>query len=273
MIVFPNAKINLGLNITGVRPDGYHDIETLFYPIPLEDVLEVVPASFDDKEYEFTCTGMPSNFPAEDNLAVKAYLLLKKDYDMPPVRINLHKQIPAGSGLGGGSSDAAFMLKLLNDLFHLGIPVPRLEEYASMLGSDCAFFIRNQPVFAGGIGDRFTPTSLSLRGYIIAIVKPEISVSTREAFKLITTCRPTNSVREAVLRPVAEWKGRLVNDFEDVIFTAHPEIEKLKRQLYRAGALYASLSGSGSSVYGLFRRHVMPHSDRFPGLFFQTFIL
>lgn len=253
MLVFPNAKINLGLNITGKRPDGYHNLETVFYPVPLEDALEVTPwEKSGGEKYSFAQYGIKVDGNAEDNLVVKAYKLLDKEYDLPPVQIHLYKHIPMGAGLGGGSSDAAFMLKLLNDMFGLNIPVEKLEEYAASLGADCAFFIRNKPVFAEGIGNIFSSLPLSLEGYTAVIVKPDIFVSTREAFARIKPCPPAHPLREVVARPVCEWREAMINDFEESVFPQYPVIGEIKEELYKEGAVYAAMSGSGSSVFGLF---------------------
>ncbi len=259
MIVFPNAKINLGLNITAKRPDGYHDLETVFYPIPLEDALEVGPLTDptgDGSELELHCNGIPIEGDPSDNLIVKAYRLLKEEFRLPPVRVYLQKQIPTGAGMGGGSADATFMLKLLNDQFHLHLTDSRLEELSARLGADCAFFVRNTPVFAGGIGNVFSPVTLSLQGYWLAVVKPDVFVSTREAFSKVTPRKPRRSVREIVGLPVGEWRELLVNDFEESVFSVHPAIGAVKQRLYDLGALYASMSGSGASVYGIFANEV-----------------
>lgn len=259
MIVFPNAKINLGLNITAKRPDGYHDLETVFYPIPLEDALEVGPLTDptgDGSELELHCNGIPIEGDPSDNLIVKAYRLLKEEFRLPPIRVYLQKQIPTGAGMGGGSADATFMLKLLNDQFHLHLTDSRLEELSARLGADCAFFVRNTPVFAGGIGNVFSPVTLSLQGYWLAVVKPDVFVSTREAFSKVTPRKPRRSVREIVGLPVGEWRELLVNDFEESVFSVHPAIGAVKQRLYDLGALYASMSGSGASVYGIFANEV-----------------
>ncbi len=259
MIVFPNAKINLGLNITAKRPDGYHDLETVFYPIPLEDALEVgslTDPTGDGSELELHCNGIPIEGDPSDNLIVKAYRLLKEESRLPPVRVYLQKQIPTGAGMGGGSADATFMLKLLNDQFHLRLTDSRLEELSARLGADCAFFVRNTPVFAGGIGNVFSPVTLSLQGYWLAVVKPDVFVSTREAFSKVTPRKPQRSVREIVGLPVGEWRELLVNDFEESVFSVHPAIGVVKQRLYDLGALYASMSGSGASVYGIFANEV-----------------
>lgn len=252
MIVFPNIKINLGLSITEKRPDGYHNLETVFYPVALEDALEIRALPEADKKITLHQYGMEITGNPEDNLVAKAYSLLDKEFHLPPVEIHLYKHIPSGAGLGGGSSDAAFMLKLLNGHFHLNLSEEQLEIYAATLGADCAFFIKNKPVYAEGIGNIFSPIELSLKGYQIMIVKPDVFVSTREAFANIHPHHPEYPVKEVIRRPVAEWKDTLINDFEASVFPQHPVIGEIKQELYNQGALYASMSGSGSSVFGLF---------------------
>lgn len=252
MIVFPNIKINLGLSITEKRPDGYHNLETVFYPVALEDALEIRALSEADKKITLHQYGMEIAGNPEDNLVAKAYSLLDKEFHLPPVEIHLYKHIPSGAGLGGGSSDAAFMLKLLNGHFHLNLSEEQLEIYAATLGADCAFFIKNKPVYAEGIGNIFSPIELSLKGYQIMIVKPDVFVSTREAFANIHPHHPEYPVKEVIRRPVAEWKDILINDFEASVFPQHPVIGEIKQELYNQGAIYASMSGSGSSVFGLF---------------------
>lgn len=254
MITFPNAKINLGLSIIEKRPDGYHNLETVFYPLPLEDALEVTvrPDKDGREKVRLYQTGMAIDGPAEDNLAVKAYRLLDGLYDLPLVDIHLHKRIPSGAGLGGGSADAAFMLKLLNELTCLNLSDTTLEEYAARLGADCAFFIRNRPTYAEGIGNVFSPIECSLKGYQYIVVKPDVFVSTREAFAQIRPHRPLRPVKELIRLPVREWKDLLTNDFEASVFPRFPVIGEIKEELYRLGAEYAAMSGSGSSVFGLF---------------------
>lgn len=252
MIVFPNIKINLGLSITEKRPDGYHNLETVFYPVALEDALEIRTLTEAEKKITLHQYGMEIAGNPEDNLVAKAYSLLDKEFHLPPVEIHLYKHIPSGAGLGGGSSDAAFMLKLLNNHFHLELSEDQLEIYAATLGADCAFFIKNKPTYAEGIGNIFSPIELSLRGYQIMIVKPDVFVSTREAFANIHPHHPEHPVKEVIRRPVAEWKDRLINDFEVSVFPQHPVIGEIKQELYNQGAIYASMSGSGSSVFGLF---------------------
>lgn len=268
MITFPNAKINLGLNIIEKRPDGYHNLETIFYPINLQDALEVTRRENNDKEYTLHISGAPLEGEPEDNLVVKAYKLLKKDYPgLLPVDIHMYKHIPAGAGLGGGSSDAACMIKLLNDKFSLGLSTERMEEYAVKLGADCAFFIRNKPVFATGIGNLFEPVELSLKGYHIILIKPDIFVSTRDAFAEIKPVRPAVSLKEIVKQPMETWKHSMKNDFEDSVFKKFPEIAAIKDELYDLGAVYAAMSGSGSSVYGIFKAPIENVEDKFCGCF------
>lgn len=268
MITFPNAKINLGLNIVEKRPDGYHNLETIFYPINLQDALEVTRRENNDKEYTLHISGSPLEGEPEDNLVVKAYKLLKKDYPgLLPADIHMYKHIPAGAGLGGGSSDAACMIKLLNDKFSLGLSTERMEEYAVKLGADCAFFIRNKPVFATGIGNLFEPVELSLKGYHIILIKPDIFVSTRDAFAEIKPVRPAVSLKEIVKQPMETWKNSMKNDFEDSVFKKFPEIAAIKDELYDLGAVYAAMSGSGSSVYGIFKAPIENVEDKFCGCF------
>ena len=267
MITYPNAKINLGLNIVEKRPDGYHNLETIFYPINLQDALEVTKLE-GEKEYELTLSGTPIEGDPEQNLVVKAYRLLKEDYpDMPSVDIHMYKHIPTGAGLGGGSADAAFMIKLLNDKFHLDLSVEKMEEYAAILGADCAFFIKNKPVFATGIGNVFEPVQLSLKGYYLVLVKPDIFVSTKDAFSFIQPKKPEYSLKEIIRMPIETWRATMKNDFEDSVFQKFPEIAAIKDKLYDMGAVYASMSGSGSSVFGIFREQVEFVDEVFNGCF------
>lgn len=253
MITFPNAKINLGLNIVEKRPDGYHNLETVFYPVPIEDALEVNILNESTQKFRLHQAGLEIAGEAENNLVVKAYKLLDERFNLPPVDIHLFKHIPSGAGLGGGSSDAAYMLKLLNEKFNLELSDENLEEYAAKLGADCAFFIRNAPTYAEGIGNIFSPISLALKGYQIVLVKPDIFVSTREAFARIKPHRQEIPLKEVIKRPIEEWKGRMVNDFEESVFPQFPAIKEIKEKLYEAGAIYAAMTGSGSSVFGLFK--------------------
>lgn len=253
MITFPNAKINLGLNIVEKRPDGYHNLETIFYPIPLQDALEITPWEGGERKYKLAQSGIQIAGDDEHNLVVKAYKLLDSLYNLPPIEINLLKHIPSGAGLGGGSADAAFMLCMLNQHFQLNIPNDQLEVYAAQLGADCAFFIENKPTFAEGIGNIFSPIELSLKGYKLLLVKPDIFVSTRDAFAQIKPKRPSISLKEVAKMPVEAWKTYMVNDFEESVFPQFPAIADIKAKLYDMGAIYASMSGSGSSVFALFK--------------------
>ena len=256
MITFPNCKINLGLRVVSRRADGYHDLETVFYPIPLFDALEIVPEAEDKSK--FTQSGIQLDGNKEDNLVLKAYRLLSNDFDLPPVDVYLRKNIPVGAGLGGGSSDAAFMLKLLNEYAALNLNEEKLEQYAARLGADCPFFIRNKPVFAEGTGDQFSEIDLSLKGYFLYLVKPNVFISTKEAFAGIVPGKPEISVNETIKLPVNQWKGALLNDFEESVFNRHPEIRQVKETLYANGAIYAAMSGSGSSVFGIFETEPEP---------------
>ncbi|WP_424961857.1 4-(cytidine 5'-diphospho)-2-C-methyl-D-erythritol kinase [Ekhidna sp.] len=252
MITFPNAKINLGLNIVSKRDDGYHNIESCFYPIPWRDSLEVMEAA----SFAFHSYGLKIPGDTSSNLCVKAYDLLKTDFDIPPVEIHLLKNIPMGAGLGGGSADGAFTLKMLNDLFSLGLSDSMLEAYALQLGSDCPFFIRNQPTIATDRGEQLEPIDLDLSGYYLAIHNPGIHVSTKEAYSGVKPKESEISVSEIVQRPIEQWKELLRNDFEASIFPNHPEIEQLKKEMYEAGAIYASMTGSGSTVFGVFEDEI-----------------
>ncbi len=258
MISFPNAKINLGLNVVEKRPDGYHNLETVFYPVDLADALEIVPA---DKT-EFSTSGISIDGDPQNNLVLKAYNLLAADFDFSPVRIHLHKVIPFGAGLGGGSSDAAFTLKMLDRIFNLELTNDVLERYAAQLGADCAFFIQNKPTFAFGIGDQFEDLDLDLSDYQIVIVKPPFSVSTPEAYRNIQPQKASLNLKELGDLSLENWKDRIFNDFENSVFPLYPEIKTIKQKLYDAGAVYASMSGSGSAVFGIFR-HLPTNLDTF----------
>ncbi len=273
MITFPNAKINLGLNITERRPDGYHNLETVFYPIPLEDALEITPSTNSSNKFTLYQSGITIDSKPEDNLVIKAYLMLDKKFNLPPVDIHLYKHIPSGAGLGGGSADAAFMLKLLNENFSLGLSIEELECYAAQLGADCAFFIQNQPTFAEGIGNIFSTVSLSLKNYQFVLVKPNVFVSTKAAFAHIKPRKPKRSLKEIISHPITEWKELMVNDFEESVFPQYPVISEIKERLYQQGAIYASMSGSGSSVFGLFDSEKYIEKTLFSDCFFFARIL
>ncbi len=252
MICFPNAKINLGLNIVSQREDGYHNIETVFYPIGVRDALEIVPAK--EEKGRFVQSGIPVDGDPDQNLVVKAYRVLKEQFELPEIDIYLQKNIPFGAGLGGGSADAAFMLKLLNEFADLNLNPQELERYAARIGADCPFFIGNNPVFAEGIGNIFSPVKISLKDYFLVLVKPAIHVSTKEAYSLVRPRKPLKNIREIIPEPIDTWKDNLVNDFEVSVFSLFPAIKTIKEELYHAGAVYSSMSGSGSSVFGIFRQ-------------------
>ncbi len=249
MINFPIAKINIGLNITARRVDGYHNLETIFYPIKINDVLEVIESD----ELSFESSGLSIPGRVEDNLCIKAYHLMKQDHGLPPIKIHLHKHIPIGAGLGGGSADAGFFIRLLDQKFNLGLSVEAMMNYARQLGADCAFFIESKPVFAFDKGDQFEPITLDLSAYHLALVMPPVHVSTAEAYRGVKPAPVTRSLQELVHLPVAEWRNHIKNDFEENIFINHPQIRGVKAALYQAGALYASMSGSGASVFGIFK--------------------
>lgn len=246
---FPNCKINIGLNVVSKRPDGYHNIESVFYPIPFCDKLEINPAA----EFSFLQKGIPLECDSEKNLCVKAFRLLKEDFPkMGNVHICLTKNIPSGAGLGGGSSDAAFTLKMLNSIFNLNISTPELEGYAVRLGADCPVFIENRPRFASGLGNVFSETAVHLQGYRLLLVKPDVGVSTAEAYSGVTPRTPAFDLRNIDRLPVSEWGNFAVNDFEKSIFEKLPVLAGIKEQIKTAGALYSAMSGSGSTIYGIF---------------------
>ena len=271
MVTFPNCKINLGLHILGKREDGFHNLETVFYPIALKDALEVIPATNNATDIEFTVTGLAVDGSVADNLCVKAYHLLKKDFpQLPAVKIHLHKAIPMGAGLGGGSADAAFMLKLLNDKFKLNLSTPKLLNYALQLGSDCPFFIINKPCFATGRGEILEEIKADLSAYKIILVNPGIHVNTGWAFSKLTPALPKKSIKEIVRQPVETWKAELKNDFEAPVFAAHPQIKEIKETLYQQGAIYAAMSGSGSTVFGIFEQDAKPELLKERNYFIKT---
>ncbi|HEX9509780.1 MAG TPA: 4-(cytidine 5'-diphospho)-2-C-methyl-D-erythritol kinase [Puia sp.] len=255
MVFFPNCKINLGLKVLRRRGDGFHDLETIFYPLAVRDVLEIVRS----EQLEFTSTGLPIPGDSENNLCLRAYHLLKKDFPLlSPVHIYLHKHIPIGAGLGGGSSDGATMLRLLNASFHLQLPDEKLLEYAAQLGSDCPFFILNKPCLAGGRGEKLAPIELDLEGYSFAIVHPGVHISTAWAFAQCIPHAGGKPVEAIIRQPVDTWAAELINDFEKPILQSYPELKTLKEQLYSQGALYASMTGSGSSFFGIFEKGQLP---------------
>lgn len=255
MIAFPNAKINLGLNVLDKRADGFHNIDTVFFPVNLCDILEIIKT--EDTKTSFSSSGLRIPGDPDANLCLSAYHLLKSKFVLPNVKIHLHKIIPMGAGLGGGSSDAAFALKLLNTLFDLKINESDLLKFASMLGADCAFFILNEPLAAFERGDQFKQMNLDLSAYQFVIVAPDIHVDTAFAYSKITPKKGEGHATEIVKgRRVDEWRSILVNDFEGPIFSIYPELKNIKAALYKLGATYASMSGSGSAVYGMFEKPI-----------------
>lgn len=253
MIVFPNAKINIGLNVVEKRDDGFHNIESIFYPIPtLNDILEIVPSTY--LGCHFSSTGIDIPGSEEGNLCVKAYKLLQDKIDSPGVKIHLHKSIPIGAGLGGGSSDAAHTLIALNDMFNINLTKDQLMNFAKELGSDCAFFIENNPVYAFQKGDEFEAIDIDLSSYEIKIEYPEIHVGTPEAYSGVIPDFPKENLKELVKQPIEEWKSSIKNDFEKSIFSQYPSIKELKHKMYADGAVFASMTGSGSAVFGIFNK-------------------
>ncbi len=255
MIVFPNCKINLGLHIIGKRNDGYHYLETVFYPLPFTDMLEAISAD----NFKFTTSGVPIESEPANNLCLKALHLLQKDFPQcTGLKLHLHKAIPIGAGLGGGSADAAFTLVLMNRKFNLGLTTEKLLDYALQLGSDCPFFIINQPCFASGRGEFLQKINLSLEDYSFLVVNPGITVSTTRAYSQLKPSTPAESIKQLIQQPPETWKNILLNDFEKPVFEAHSEIRSIKETLYHSGAIYASMSGSGSTVFGMFRKKQLP---------------
>ncbi len=274
MLIFPNAKINIGLNIIRRRSDGYHDIETIFCPIGLCDVLEFVPSPGNPGGHiSFTSTGLTIDCSHEQNLCVKAYRLLDNDFNLPAIDVHLHKVVPSGAGLGGGSSDAAFMLRKLAQQFIPELDEEELCRYASQLGSDCAFFIKNRPLFAHGRGNLFRETGGIPDNIEIVVVYPGVHVSTADAYAEIIPARPSESLEKLILLPLEEWRDRIKNDFEKKVIQKHPVIGNLKSKLYELGASYASMTGSGSSVYAIFRDRAPEPEDHFPGMFWWKGII
>lgn len=268
MYILPNAKINIGLNVVSKRLDGYHDLQTVFYPIPITDAIEIKTLEKSTVPYEFFSSGIPIPGGIENNLIVKVFLELKKEYNLPPLSINLAKHIPIEAGLGGGSSDCAHMMKLLNEFFSLGLSDEDMEKKVSRFGADCAFFIRNKPVFAEGLGDTFSQIDISLKDYFIVLVKPDISISTRQAFSAIIPHNPNNDLKNMLsTEPISQWKYKISNIFERSIFPLFPNLQVIKETLYDIGAIYASMSGSGSTIYGIFDRPIENLCSIFPDCF------
>lgn len=262
MVLFPNCKINIGLNVIAKRPDGYHDIETVFYPVNWCDALELmVPSQTNSvaSGVQFSYTGLPVPGIPANNICLKAYYLLKKDFpQLPPISLHLHKCIPTGAGLGGGSSDGAFTLELINTKCKLNLSQQQLSAYALQLGSDCPFFIFNTPVYATGRGEAMEPVDLDLSAFSFLIIHPGIHIPTAWAFSQLHPTRPAKSAKHTIQQPITTWRNELTNDFELPVFQEYPQIAAIKASLYAAGALYASLSGSGSAVYGIFTKNEVP---------------
>lgn len=279
MITFPCCKINLGLNIVAKRADGYHDLETVFYPVPITDALEV--KKMDERfpsptNCDLKVTGNAIDCDDPSNLVVRAYDLLAKDYPLPRVHVHLYKHIPSQAGLGGGSSDAAYMLRLLDERFRLNMGIAEMERYAARLGSDCPFFVSSEPAFATGRGEQLMPISdvcNGLAGYYLLLVKPPVAVSTAQAFAHVKPRKPEKCCRDIVQQPILSWRDELHNDFEDSVFLEYPVLEEIKEQLYDMGALYASMSGSGSTLYGIFAAEPRDIPKEFRGYFVEGTIL
>ena len=271
MISFPIAKINLGLNVVEKRPDGYHNLQTVFYPVPIKDALEVqvMDEAFpSDYDCDLKVTNITIEGDEQRNLVVRAYQVLKQDFPtLPRIHTHLWKGIPTQAGMGGGSSDCAYMMLLLNQQFQLGLTDEQLIEYAAKLGADCAFFILSRPCYAEGIGEKLQPIDLSLSGYYIAVVRPDIPVPTKEAFSRIRPHYPAQNCRETVMQPIDTWRDTLINDFEESVFALHPEIGNIKQKLYDMGATYAAMSGSGSALFGLFKKQPDALCQAFPNMF------
>lgn len=269
MICFPNAKINIGLNIIEKRSDNFHSIESIFYPIELCDILELVEnkdaKKSDTERIQFHASGIPIPDEATNNLCVRAYHLIAKDYILPSIKSHLHKIIPIGAGLGGGSADAAFFIKLINKSFSVGMTEEEMSIYANQLGSDCSFFIKNEPAFVQGRGDIQKSIELDLKGYCVALVYPYIHISTAEAYSNVIPKKTEYFLEELILKlPINEWNKFIYNDFEDSIFLKYPQIKTIKEQLYSSGALYASMSGSGSTLYGIYKENKIDLKEIFP---------
>jgi 4-diphosphocytidyl-2-C-methyl-D-erythritol kinase len=252
MITFPNAKINLGLHVTEKRSDGFHNLETVFYPVGFSDILEIRVMDYEKRGVMFSASGIPVPCDDMENLCIRALRMIEKKYDVPAMEMHLHKAIPAGAGLGGGSSDASFVIRMLNDMLHLGMSLPEMLDLSAALGSDCPFFIHNRPLYATGKGNVFEEISLSLCGKGLCIIAPPVHVSTAAAYSGVRPRKPQHDLKEVIASGVHEWRHHLTNDFEEGVFTMYPELAVIKETLYGSGAVYASMSGSGSALYGIF---------------------
>lgn len=270
MLLLPNCKINIGLNIVSKRSDGYHNLETVFFPIPLRDNLEFKEIENEDVPYRLVSGGVPIEGKPEDNLIVKVYLDMKAEFNLPALELSLYKNIPMGAGLGGGSSDAAAMMKGLNEAYNLQLSAEDMEKRLAKFGADCPFFVRNKPAYATGIGDELTNCNVSLKDKFIVLVKPDVFVSTKEAYAHVTPKLPAIPLAEAIKLPIETWKKQIVNDFEQSVFPFHPELPAIKQTLYDMGAVYASMSGSGSTMYGIFNRPTPEANEVFDKCFVYT---
>jgi 4-diphosphocytidyl-2-C-methyl-D-erythritol kinase len=264
MIGFPNGKINVGLSVTEKRPDGFHNLETIMIPVEIHDVLEIIISP--DKIFSFDSTGIQLTGDFKDNLVFMAYELLKREFQLSAVKIHLHKVIPTGAGLGGGSSDAAFTIRMINKLFNLGLTIEKMQDYAKKLGSDCSFFIENKTVLATGRGDQFEPMDLNLADQFIVIVKPDIHIGTPEAYSWIHPSKKEKSLKELIKSPIHNWQNLVINDFEAEVLKRYSVVKMIRDELYEMGATYASLTGSGSAVFGIFSKPVQP-GNRFTNHF------
>lgn len=270
MLLLPNCKINIGLNIVSKRSDGYHNLGTVFFPIPLRDNLEFKEIENEDVPYRLVSGGVPIEGKPEDNLIVKVYLDMKAEFNLPALELSLYKNIPMGAGLGGGSSDAAAMMKGLNEAYNLQLSAEDMEKRLAKFGADCPFFVRNKPAYATGIGDELTNCNVSLKDKFIVLVKPDVFVSTKEAYAHITPKLPAIPLAEAIKLPIETWKEQIVNDFEQSVFPFNPELPAIKQTLYDMGAVYASMSGSGSTMYGIFNRPTPEANEVFDKCFVYT---
>jgi 4-diphosphocytidyl-2-C-methyl-D-erythritol kinase len=257
MICFPNAKINIGLHVTGKRDDGYHNIETIFFPVGLHDVLEIIENNETGApQFSFESTGIAIPGNIESNLCIKACELIKRDYYLPPLKIHLHKNIPMGAGLGGGSSDAAHCIKLLDEAFELNLAYGEKHHYARQLGSDCCVFINNRPAFGAERGDQLEFIDLDLKDLFLVIIYPGIHVSTAEAYSMIQPTKPSFSLENLQQLPLEKWRDQVKNDFEKPVFNKYPKLGEVKTKLYDLGATYSAMSGSGSAIYALFKHEI-----------------
>ena len=272
MVSFPNAKINIGLNVVEKRTDGFHNIETVFLPVSFKDVLEIIVSDNKTDVIEFTSSGIEIDGGITNNLCVKAYHLLKKEFDLPNIKMHLHKTIPIGAGLGGGSADAAFTLQLLNNKFSLNLTENQLLKYALQLGSDCPFFIKNKPCFATSRGENLEEIQIDLSNYQLAIINPKIHIATAWAFNKIKPQSPAISIKKLITLPIESWKNNITNDFEIPVFNEFPVLSDVKEIMYKQQAIYAALTGTGSTVFGIFKKNIKAVDFSFPENYFIKWI-